>query len=319
MAKRQYEQGLRESIGYATGAVVTSTSSVGNHTCSSSSRNNKSDTGGLTSNDSETFDKNADYTGCKTHHDNDGNGVASDYNDNNNDNCSKDAPTPAPKECRVPLDSFDDLVRMACAPHEHPRRLYTFELDGTRVAATAVNLANTLVILHAPLPASDTGAGYATYVADGGRETCGVSKTASNASRNAPLIHLKSNITDLEIACTKDEIPDVFMPVELCDLASLARLTYDPDFPDTPDLTLYAVPMPDSGSWALGYVLLYEMDQPSYAFYYFVCDSRPSTLFLRYRHDADTLAEFTDRMEHGYLYMPIIKIKEPHPIFGLGA
>ena len=219
------------------------------------------------------------------------------------------------KECHIELASFADLARMACSYHEHPRRVYSHMLDGVRIASTTLNLANTLAVMYAPMPKDGR---YISYSIDAGRESCGVTDAVSNtAARNAPVIRLKSGITHLEVADKHaDNIPDVFRPVELADMGSLARLTYDPDFPDEPDLTLYAVPV--DGSWVLGYLVLYEMDVSYYGFYHVRCDAEPDKPFLRYRHDSAQEPELTDTIEHGSLYMPIVKIKHPNPIFGFG-
>ena len=266
------------------------------------------------------------------------------------------------RECRVELGSFEDLARLACAYRPHPRRMYSFVIDSDckadkdtvqhnndktpadkiRVASILMNLTNTIVVLYAPLPPS-IGPGnlgkYVSYMINGTKESCKVSDRISNGSSSAPLVHLDSGITSLKIAESAGEIPDVFSPVRLEDLGSLARLTYDPDYPDEPELTLYAIPMPcvssssssssdvDAGikpthdgncKWALGYMMMYEMDESHCVFYYVMCEKGPEMPFLRYKHDEDREPEFVEKIEHGYVYMPIIKLKRPHPIFGFG-
>ena len=215
------------------------------------------------------------------------------------------------RECHIELAGFDDLARLACSYREYPRRVYSFELDGRRVVATVINLSNTLAVLYAQLPRTGR---YVSYKIDAGREVCDVTDSASNSASCAPIIHLKSKLTRLEAAASADEISDVFHPVELGDLGSLARLTYDPDFLDSPNLTLYAVPV--GGRWVLGYLIYIEMDQPHYEFYYLGLDAEPNSRFVRYKADRAADPEFTDRVEHGYTYMPVVKIKKAHQIFG---
>ena len=225
------------------------------------------------------------------------------------------------KECHIRLEGFADLARMACAYHEHPRRVYSLDLGGTRMGAVTMNLVNTLAVMYAPLPeggGSREKMRYVSYKVDAGREVCDVSGTTSNASSNAPIIHLQSGITRLAVA-KRDaaDIPDVFSPVELEDIGSLARITYDPEFPDESNLALYAVPMAGpGGAWALGYVAMHEMEEIHYEFYHVVCNEKPDKPFLRYGHDGKQDPEMTDAIEHGYSYLPIIKVGEPHPIFG---
>jgi hypothetical protein len=41
-------------------------------------------------------------------------------------------------ECYVELSSFDDLARLACALQEYPKRVYSQELDGTRIISSSL-------------------------------------------------------------------------------------------------------------------------------------------------------------------------------------
>ncbi len=261
-----------------------------------------------------------------------------------------------PAECHIPLESFEDLARLACSYQAHPRRIFSFVRDdggdaggndadaggeegsggngignnssgdgggnnsgsgeGTRVAATVFNLANTLVVMYAPLPKDGR---YVSYVIDGGRERADVVDAASNSASYAPIIHVNSEpcLTHMEADPPADDIPDVLHPIELADLGSLARLTYDPDFPDEPDPVIYAVPV--GGLWALGYVVAYDMEESHYVFYHVMRDAKPDKPFLRYGHDRAQKPELSDRIEHGYVYMPIVTVRDQHPIFGFDA
>ena len=54
-------------------------------------------------------------------------------------------------ECFVELSSFDDLARYACALQEYPKRVYSQELDGSRIISSSMTLANTLLIFYSLL------------------------------------------------------------------------------------------------------------------------------------------------------------------------
>ncbi|MFB5623754.1 MAG: hypothetical protein ACE5RP_02420, partial [Nitrosopumilus sp.] len=54
-------------------------------------------------------------------------------------------------ECFVELSSFDDLARFACAFQEYPKRVYSQELDGSRILSSSITLANTLLIFYVPM------------------------------------------------------------------------------------------------------------------------------------------------------------------------
>ena len=57
-------------------------------------------------------------------------------------------------EYYVELSSFDDLARLACALQEYPKRVYSQELEGTRIISSSLTLANTLLIFYTPISKS---------------------------------------------------------------------------------------------------------------------------------------------------------------------
>ena len=154
---------------------------------------------------------------------------------------------------------------------------------------------------------------YISYSASGGKEYCDVVESTKNFSTYAPIIHLESEISNLT---TEQESPsDKFHPIKVKDLGSLARLTYDPEFPDETNLALYATP--HNNSWVMGYLTSLSMDDIFYQFNYVELDSEPMKSFLKYKGNEAKDPEFSDTFDHGFSYLPIIKIKNEHPIFGL--
>ena len=212
-------------------------------------------------------------------------------------------------ECFIELSGFDDLVRLACAFHDYPRRIYSQDYDGSRVLSCSVTLANTLLIFYTPMSKSGR---YVSYQVMDGKEVCDIVDSTKSNYLHAPIIHMKSEISSLPVM-TKNP-PDQFHPIEVSDLGSLARLTYDPEFPDEQNITLYVFPFKDS--WMLGYITSMEMDETYYNFNYVKLDSEPTKHFVKYRGARGLDLEFSDKFEHGYPLLPIIKIKSAHPIFG---
>jgi hypothetical protein len=123
---------------------------------------------------------------------------------------------------------------------------------------------------------------------------------------------MESKISSLTEKST--EIGDQFHPIQVKDLGSLARLTYDPEFPDEQNRTLYAIPT--KKSWVLGYVTSLEMDEVYYNFNYVNLDSEPDKHFVKYQGNYGKDPEFSDSFDHGFSYLPIIKIKNEHSVFG---
>ncbi len=212
-------------------------------------------------------------------------------------------------ECFVELSCFDDLARYACAFQEYPKRVYSQELDGSRIVSSSLTLANTLLIFYVQMPKSGR---YISYRVTAGKEICDIVESTKNLSHYAPIVHMESEISPLSAKSKK--ITDQFHPIKVKDLGSLARLTYDPEFPDETNLTLYA--FPHKKSWVVGYITSLEMDEVYYSFNYVELDSVPIKHFIKYQGNQGKDPEFSNSFDHGYSYLPIIKIKNEHSIFG---
>lgn len=213
-------------------------------------------------------------------------------------------------EYYVELSSFDDLARFVCALQEYPKRVYSQELDGARIISSSLTLANTLLIFYTQISKSGR---YVSYQVDSGKEICDIVESTKINSNYAPIIHMESKISSLPVK--SKEIPDQFHPIQVKDLGSLSRLTYDPEFPDEQNLTLFA--LPHNKSWVLGYITSLEMDEVYYNFNYVELGSEPTKHFVKYRGNQGQDPEFSDNFDHGYSYLPIVKIKSEHSIFGL--
>ena len=179
-------------------------------------------------------------------------------------------------ECFIELSSFEDLARYACAFREFPRRVYTQEFDGSRIISSGLTLANTLLIFYAQMPKSGR---YISYQVNAGKEICEIVESTKNISNYAPIVHMESKISSLSVKTKK--IPDQFHPIQVKDLGSLARLTYDPEFPDEQNLTLYT--LPHKNSWVIGYITQLDMDDIIYNFNYVELDSEPTKHFIKYQ------------------------------------
>lgn len=215
-------------------------------------------------------------------------------------------------ECFVELSSFDDLARHACAFREYPQRVYSQEFDGVRIISNSLTLANTLLILYAQMPKFGR---YVSYQVNAGKEICDIVESTKNISNYAPIVHMESKISSLPMK--NKNIPDQFHPIQIKDLGSLARLTYNPEFPDEQNLTLYL--LPHKNSWVIGYITSLEMDEVIYNFNYVKLDSEPTKHFMKYQGNIGQDPEFSDTFDHGYSYLPIIKIKNEHSIFGFSS
>lgn len=213
-------------------------------------------------------------------------------------------------QCFVELEDFCDLARYACALREYPLRAYSLDFEGTKIISSTLTLANTLIIFY--VPKMKTGR-YISYNASMGKESIDIVNSTKDISIYSPIINFDSKISPL--ITKKENIPDTFNPIQLNDLGSLARLTYNPENPDEQNLTLYS--LPHKGSWFLGYITSLDLDDVYYQFNYVQLDSKPTKPFLRYQSSESDETGFSDSFKHGFSYFPIINVKVDHPIFGL--
>ena len=212
-------------------------------------------------------------------------------------------------ECFIELSTLNDLARFACAFREYPKRVFSHEFEGQRILSTTLTLANTLLIFYYP---SKKEGRYISYNVSSGKEKCDIVESTKDISTYAPIIHAESEISPLPII--SKEFTDRFHPIRIKDLGSLARLTYDPEFPEEQNLTLFAVPF--KKSWNLGYITSLEMDEVYYNFNYVELDSEPLEYFLKYQGNHGQDPVFVNTFDHGFTYLPIIKLKKYHDLFG---
>ena len=209
----------------------------------------------------------------------------------------------------IELSSFDDLARYACAFREYPRRIYSQEFEDSRIISSSLPLANTLLIFYTAMHKFGR---YVSYQVNGDKEICDIVESTKNISNYAPIVHMESEISPLPI--DSENTSDQFHPIQVQDLGSLSRLTYDPEFPDEPNLTLYA--LQNKKSWVVGYITSLEMDEVYYNFNYVKLDCEPPKHFLKYQGNQGKDPEFSNSIEHGFSYLPIIKIKNTPSVFG---
>ena len=131
-------------------------------------------------------------------------------------------------------------------------------------------------------------------------------------SNYAPIIHLDSLPFPIK---SYRKISDRFKTSKVRDLGNLARLTYDPEWPDDPKVTLLCFSR--GKKWIVGYMSIIELDETAYCFYYTELDEEPNKPFLKYSGHKGVSAHFTDIFQHGFPYLPVVKLKKQHPIFSL--
>lgn len=210
----------------------------------------------------------------------------------------------------VETTDFANFARYVCAFREHPLRVYSHDLKGKKVLSSRLVLANTLLSFYASAPKNGR---YVSYNVKGGKEEYDVVNSTKTLSNYAPIVHLCSLPSEFNINPKK--IQDKFQSIKVEDLGSLARLSYDPELPDEPDLGLFLFPY--KTKWVIGHITSIDMEDVVYFFNYVLIDKEPTKSFLQYSLQDVKAPIFTDKFQHGYSYLPIVKLKTSHSIFGL--
>ena len=215
-----------------------------------------------------------------------------------------------PSHYFVETADFESFARYVCARRENPLRVYSHNLNQKKVFSSRRVLANSLFSIYTV--SSKTGR-YISYNAKSGKEECKVVSSTKSFSQYAPIINLHS--LPKTFVVNPKKLEDKFTPIQVEDLDSLARLTYDPELPDESDLTLFI--FPKKNKWIIGYVTSLDLEDALYFFNYVTLDSKPAKPFLQYSTNDNKPSVFTDKFQHGLTYLPIVKLKDCHSIFGL--
>jgi hypothetical protein len=215
-----------------------------------------------------------------------------------------------PSHFFVEAADFGSFARYVCALRENPLRVYCHEFNKKRVLSSRKVLSKALFSIYSIAPKNGR---YVSYNVKGGKEDASVVSSTKSFSQYAPIVNLSSLPTTFVINPKK--IDEKFISVHVEDLGSLARLTYDPDSPEERDLTLFM--FPQKTKWIVGYITSLDLEDILYFFNYVVLDKEPTKPFLQYSPNDDKTPVFTDKFQHGLSYLPVVKLKNAHPIFGL--
>ncbi|MGD8708370.1 MAG: hypothetical protein PVI88_06765 [Nitrosopumilaceae archaeon] len=209
----------------------------------------------------------------------------------------------------VEVASFLDFARYVCALRENPLRVYQFEYKKKNVFSTRKLLSNS--ILHFFVSSEKNGR-YISYDPLGGKESASIVDEITKTGTYAPIVELDSLPFPIKPSKT---IKDRFKTIKIHELGDLARLTYDPEWPEDYEFTLLA--FPHKKKWLIGYITQINLDNTFFCFNFVTLDNEPKGPFLKYTGHKGGKAEFTNQFQHGFPYLPVVKLKSGHPIFGI--
>lgn len=215
----------------------------------------------------------------------------------------------------VQVGSELEFSRLVCALERAPRVSFMHDHGGRKVLSVQMDLLRERpVIYFAPLEARGH---YLRYGFRGGREEAeAVDSTADNSMLYSPIIRIKSLPENLLPGDGGDAGGedgggeyDMYHPLLLEDLASLAKLSYG--FEEAP-FPLFSFPA--GGRWLVGVFMNFNEDGPSY-FCHVSLGEEPVMPFLKYSTHNGVEPSFVGSPdEHGYSYIKVIRLKDPHPL-----
>ena len=198
-----------------------------------------------------------------------------------------------------------EFSRLVCALERTPRVSFLHEHDGKKVLSVHMDLLKEKPIIYFA-PVEKLGH-YLCYGFKAGREESSVvNSTIDTARLYSPIIKIKSLPASLR---SGSGIVDKYHPIELEDMASLAKLSYG--FEDSP-FPLFSFPFKDK--WLMGVFMNFSEEGTSY-FCHVVMDEEPKGPFLKYATNNGIEPSIVDNPnEHGFSYIKIIKLKDTHPL-----
>lgn len=205
----------------------------------------------------------------------------------------------------IEVGSNLEFSRLVCALERTPRVSFLHEHDGKKVLSVQMDLLKEKPIIYFT-PVEKLGH-YLCYGFKAGREESSVvNSTIDTARLYSPIIKIKSLPPSLRSGSGS---VDKYHPIELEDMASLAKLSYG--FEDSP-FPLFSFPFKDK--WLMGVFMNFSEEGISY-FCHIVMDEEPKRSFLKFATNNGIQPSIVDDPnEHGYSYIKIIKLKDTHPL-----
>ncbi|MFQ5439987.1 MAG: hypothetical protein ACE5DL_00840 [Nitrosopumilaceae archaeon] len=208
----------------------------------------------------------------------------------------------------IQVSSTLEFSRLVCALERAPRISFLHEHEGRKILSVQMDiLKEKPIVYYTPL---EHNGHFLCYALRGGQEQTEIVNSTSDISRlYSPIVRIKSLPETLRPG---NGTADRYQPIELEDLASLAKLTWG--FEENPfPLFLF----PHNKKWLIGVFMNFTEEGTSY-FCHVVLDQDPQNPFLKFSNN-DSKPEFVKNpSEHGFSYVKIIKLKDTHPLVDYG-
>ncbi len=208
----------------------------------------------------------------------------------------------------IQVSSTLEFSRLVCALERAPRISFLHDHEGKKILSVQMDiLKEKPIVYYTPL---EHNGHYLCYELRGGKEQTEIVDSTSDTSRlYSPIVRIKSLPDTLRPG---NGTADRYQPIELEDLASLAKLTWG--FDENP-FPLFLFPHNDK--WLVGMFMNFTEEGTSY-FCHVVLDEDPQKPFLKFSNNNSEPSFVKNPSEHGYSYVKIIKLKDTHPLVDYG-
>ncbi len=205
----------------------------------------------------------------------------------------------------IEVASTLEFSRLVCALERAPRVSFLHEHNGKKVLSVQMDLLKEKPVIYYT-PIEHLGH-YLSYGFNRGKEESNiVNSTTDNAKLYSPIVKIKRLPESLKAG---NGTADKYHPIELEDLASLAKLSYG--FEEAP-FPLFS--FEHNGRYLVGVFLNFNEEGNSY-FCHVSLEQEPDKSFLKYSTNNGVEPTFVnDPSEHGYSYIKIIKLRGSHPL-----
>ena len=208
----------------------------------------------------------------------------------------------------IQVSSTLEFSRLVCALERAPRISFLHEHEGRKILSVQMDvLKEKPIVYYTPLEHKGH---FLCYALRGEKEQTEIVNSTSDASKlYSPIVRIKSLPDTLRPG---NGTLDRYQPIELEDMASLAKLTWG--FEENPfPLFLF----PHSDKWLIGVFMNFTEEGTSY-FCHVVLDKDPQKPFLKFSNNNSEPSFVQNPSEHGYSYVKIIKLKDTHPLVDYG-
>jgi hypothetical protein len=208
----------------------------------------------------------------------------------------------------IQVSSTLEFSRLVCALERAPRISFLHEHEGRKILSVQMDvLKEKPIVYYTPLEHKGH---FLCYALRGEKEQTEIVNSTSDASKlYSPIVRIKSLPDTLRPG---NGTLDRYQPIELEDMASLAKLTWG--FEENPfPLFLF----PHSDKWLIGVFMNFTEEGTSY-FCHVVLDKDPQKPFLKFSNNDSEPSFVQNPSEHGYSYVKIIKLKDTHPLVDYG-